>query len=111
MAISTFVDRDFAGEERRFKLPLANPQRLYRGLEAEGLGNLMEFAQRAAAGTLGSARVEAVLVHALSCGHPLTLLRMRELVRNEMRDKPLAEFIPLAIDIIEARLIGGEDET
>lgn len=105
-----FIEREFAGEARRFQLPQANPIRLYRGIESEGLGNLSELAQRVQAKSLGSARVEAILSHALSRGHPLTLMRMRDLVREEMKDKPLAEFLPLAIDIIGAALIGEDEE-
>ena len=38
---------------RRFKLPMANPVRLYFGLEADGVGLLPDLARRAVAKTLG----------------------------------------------------------
>lgn len=106
--MATFLEKEFAGEMRRFQLLPADPLRLYRGLEGENLGNMSEFAQRATAGTLGAARIENVIAHGLSRGHPITLLRMRELVRKEMQEKPLAEFIGLAVAIIVASYAGTE---
>lgn len=108
MSSSTFVEREFAGEVRRFQLPLPDTLKLYRGIESEGVGNISELAQRAAAGTLGTARVEHILAHALSRGHPLTLLRMRELVRAEMRDKPLSSLEGLAVSVLTASYVGAE---
>lgn len=106
--MATFIEREFAGEVRRFQIPLANPQRLYRGLENESLGTIADLARMAAGSSLGRHRVERVLVHALSRGHPLTLMRMEWLVRSEMQDKPLTEFLELAVEIIAATYAGSE---
>lgn len=107
--MATFIEREFAGEVRRFQIPLANPQRLYRGIESEGLGTLSEMARFASSGALGSLRVERIIAHALSRGHPLTLMRMEGLVREEMKDKPLGSFIELAVAIITAAYAGTEE--
>lgn len=106
--MATFIEREFAGEVRRFQIHQADSLRLYRGIEGEGLGNLSEFAQRATAGSLGETRILSVIAHALSRGHPTTLTRMKELVQNERREKPLAEFIELAVAIIVASYAGTE---
>lgn len=104
----TFLDREFAGEMRRFQLLPADPDRLYRGIEAEGLGNFSEFAKRAAAGTLGAGQVEVLISHALSRGHPVTLMRMRDLVRSEMQERPFTEFLELAVAITVTAFAGSE---
>lgn len=110
MSPSQSITREFAGEAREFQLPPANPVRLYRGIEAEGLGTLSELSRRAAQGRLGSREVEAVLAHGLSRGHPVTFLRMREIVRETMQSRPLVEFMPLAVDIVAAAYVGDDGE-
>jgi hypothetical protein len=109
MAGSLPIEREFAGEIWRFQLPPANPTRLYRGIEGEGIGNLSELAMRARNGTLSARAVECIIAHALSQGHPITLMRMRDVVHDEMAGKPLAEFIPLALEIVLAAYAGLED--
>jgi hypothetical protein len=105
----TFVEHEFAGELRRFQLPAANPVRLYRGIEGEAIGNLAELAECAARQQIGRAHAEAIIAHALSRGHPLTLMRMRELVKAEMDSKPLAEFLSLAVSVVAASYAGPEE--
>lgn len=105
----TFVEREFAGEVRRFQLQPADRFRLYKGVEAD-VGNLSDLAVRAAMKkTLSTSEITHILSHALSGGHPITLHRMRALVVAEIRSKPLGDFAPLAVDIIAAAYAGVGD--
>jgi hypothetical protein len=108
-SLVTFVDAEFAGEVRRFEIGLSGNNPLF-GFEDSKHGNLSEFATRAAGGSLGHARVRHVLVHGLMSGNPSKWLRAQQIVDEAMRGRPLAEFIPLAIDIIEAAYAGRKVE-
>jgi hypothetical protein len=107
--MATEIEREFAGETRRFELRGPDPVRLYRGIEGEGLGNIWELAQRASAKALGRGHVEQILAHGLSRGHATTLLDARLLVRDEMRGKPLASFLPLALEVLAAATYEAEE--
>lgn len=108
---ATFVEREFAGAVRRFQLQPPDRFRLYKGVEAD-VGNLSDLAMRAAMKkTLSTSAIAHILSHALSGGHPIRLNRMRALVTAEMRDKPLGDFAPLAVDIIAAAYAGAVNDS
>lgn len=105
---ATFVEREFAGEVRRFQLMPPDRFKLYKGVEGD-VGNLSDLLTRSVMDTLSFSTVSHILSHGLSGGHPITLMRMRKLVANEMLNKPLGIFTPLAIDIIAAAYAGADD--
>lgn len=103
---ATFVEREFAGEMRRFQLMPPDRFKLYKGVEGD-VGNLSDLVVRASLKkTLSATEVGHILSHALSGGHPISLMRVRDLVAAEMRGKPLTSFMSLAIDIIAATYAG-----
>lgn len=110
--MSTSVNAEFAGKKRRFQLVATMPSRMYGGFEIDG-GNLVELAQRVRNGTLGLRQVRHILVHGLVGGELAAGQRaypsdFEALVDDEMRDKPLTSFTPLAVDIITAAYAGAE---
>lgn len=103
------IEREFAGELRQFQLHPANRSMLYRGLEADA-GGLADFAVRLSMKKpINAGEVAQIIAHALSEGHPITLMRARDMVTEEMRKRPLAELQPLAVDIIADAYAGAGD--
>lgn len=103
------IEREFAGELRRFRLPPANRRMLYRGVEGD-VGGLGDLALRVMARKpINAGEVSQILAHALSDGHPILLMRARDLVAEEMRQRPLADLQPLAVDIIADAYAGAGD--
>lgn len=110
--MSTSINAKFAGEVRRFQLVAPMPSRMYAGFETEG-GNIVELAHRVKAGTLGLRQVRHILIHALvggelASGQYAYPSDFERLVDEEMLDKPLTIFVPLAVDIITAAYAGAE---
>lgn len=104
------IEREFAGETRKFKIAPPDRTKLYRGLEADVGGGLGEFALRVLAKrALNSNEIIHILSHALSGGHPIGLIRARKLVIEEVESKPLADLQPIAIDIIADLYAGAGD--
>jgi hypothetical protein len=115
----TFVEAEFAGQLRRFEL--VAPSNDFTPSFEDRERNLAELAARAATKRLGAEDVRHVLAFGLQRGRGLyvdpdtgkgvfALHEARALVSEAMRGRPLAEFIPLAVDIIEAAYVGRVQE-
>lgn len=97
------VTAEFAGEERQFALryPRNWPSVTTGCFESERFGNLATLWEVGRRGLLGDGAVRHVLAHALAgADNPLGMLKAHQVVAEEMRDKPLAPFQSLAIQIL-----------
>lgn len=104
------IEREFAGEIRQFQLLPADRFNLYSGLEKD-IGGVNQLAVRVATRELLSASdTFHIISHALSGGHPIGLIKVRELVKKEMSDKPLQWFQPLVIDIVTDLYAGPDND-
>lgn len=103
------IEREFAGAIRSFELLPADRLKLYRGLEAD-IGGLSDLAIRVGLKKpINSADAAHILSHALSQGHPIGLIKARNLVAEEMRKTPLGELQTLVVDIIADAYAGASD--
>jgi hypothetical protein len=96
------IEREFAGRKRTFAL---RNDHSATGLVYEGEGvTLTDLVQRARRLTANDVR--HVLVHGLCQGRMRNLIAAQDLVDEEMRGKPLADFVPLAVDIVTSAYAG-----
>jgi hypothetical protein len=103
--------REFAGEERDFALctPRNWPTVRVGCYETERFGNLAALWELGKRGLLGDGHVRHVLAHALAgADNPVGLLNAYRVVEEEMRDKPLAAFQALAIEVIIEAYAGAD---
>jgi hypothetical protein len=103
--------REFAGEERLFQLctPRNWPVVRVGCFETERFGNLAALWELGKRGLLGDGHVRHVLAHALAgADNPIGLLNAHRLVEEEMRDKPLAPFQALAVEVVIEAYAGAD---
>lgn len=97
------IEREFAGEIRRFELryPRGWPSSSVGCFETPKMGNLTELADRAGRIALGGDHVRHILAHALAGpDDPVGLLRAQRMVEQEMDGKPLLPFMRIAAEVV-----------
>lgn len=91
------IEFQFAGEKREFALKPSRYSRFAKEAGFDSIGTLAELFKKSSTLSFTDSEVRHLLAHALAGpDNPVKLMKMRELVDEEMDGKPLAPFLALA---------------